>query len=268
MVIDTDTPTIALSARQLHASLDDVEVLHGVNLSIEQGRWTSIVGPNGAGKSTLLRAVAGLIPSTGTIQLQGQDLRAMPPRLRARTLAWLGQSEGGGDDLTVADVAMLGRMPHQAWLSGPRPQDHQAVEDALRMTQAWEWRDRPLGQLSGGERQRVLLARALAVQAKVLLMDEPLANLDPPHQADWLDLVRELTRQGCTVVGVLHEISIALQADCMVILQKGNVVHQGPCADSATHRALETVFDARLAVHAVQGRWMALPRSAGSQSGA
>ncbi len=132
--------------------------------------------------------------------------------------SWPGwaRTKAAADDLTVLDVAMLGRLPHQAWLRRPvgRPGRGGA---ALRQTQAWDWRERPLGQLSGGERQRVLLARALAVNAAVLLMDEPLANLDPPHQADWLLLVRSLVAQGSTVVSVLHELSMALHADEMVV---------------------------------------------------
>jgi iron complex transport system ATP-binding protein len=116
-----------------------------------------------------------------------------------------------------------------------------------------------LGQLSAGERQRVLLARALAVQAQVLLMDEPLANLDPPHQADWLELVRALVAQGRTVVSVLHEISMALHADTMVVMAQGRIAHHGPCADAQTHRAVEQVFDQRLAIHALAGQWVTLP---------
>ena len=155
---------------------------------------------------------------------------------------------------------MLGRLPHQPWLAPPSAADHTAVEQALRATQAWDWRGRTLGQLSGGERQRVLLARALAVQAQVLLMDEPLANLDPPHQADWLLLVRELVAQGKTVVSVLHEISLALQADELVLMAQGRVSYQGTCGDAATHRALEDVFEQRIAIHALAGQWVALPK--------
>jgi ABC-type cobalamin/Fe3+-siderophores transport system ATPase subunit len=174
-------------------------------------------------------------------------------------MAWLGQNESSGDDLTVLDVAMLGRLPHQPWLGSPSAADHVAVEQALRATQAWDWRHRALGQLSGGERQRVLLARALAVQAQVLLMDEPLANLDPPHQADWLAVVRDLIGQGKTVISVLHEISFALNADQMVIMARGRVIHQGDCADMATHCALQDVFDQRITIHALAGQWVALP---------
>lgn len=250
----------AIEARDLHAWLGEAEILHGVNLALPRGRWTCIVGPNGAGKSTLLKTLAGLLPCEGSVALLGRPLAGWSSRQRARTLAWLGQNEGSADDLTVWDVAMLGRLPHQAWLSPPREADRAAVERALRATQAWDWRTRSLGQLSGGERQRVLLARALAVEAQVLLMDEPLANLDPPHQADWLALVQALVREGRTVVSVLHEVGMALHADELVMVAGGRVCHQGACADPRTHRALEAVFDQRIAVHALQGQWVALPR--------
>ena len=145
-------------------------------------------------------------------------------------------------------------------LAAPSEADHAAVRHALVTTQAWDWRNRPLGQLSGGERQRVLLARALAVQAQVLLMDEPLANLDPPHQADWLLAVRELVSNGKTVVSVLHEISLALRADDVVVMAGGRVVHQGASAHAGTHVALQSVFDDRIAVHQMEGQWLAIPR--------
>ncbi len=253
------SPSIAMQATSLRAGLGNVEVLQGIDLALQAGCWTSIVGPNGAGKSTLLKVLAGLLPHSGTVTLLGQPIASLPGRVRAQQLAWMGQNEVSGDDLTVWDVAMLGRLPHQPWLAGPSAADHLAVEQALRATQAWDWRARTLGQLSGGERQRVLLARALAVQAQVLLMDEPLANLDPPHQTDWLGVVRELVRQGKTVVSVLHEISFALHADQMLIMAAGRVTHQGACADAATHRALEAVFEGRIAIHALGQQWVALP---------
>ena len=253
---------IAIHADSIRASLGNAEILHGISLTLPRGRWTSVVGPNGAGKSTLLKVLAGLLPHSGTVSLLGTPLEQLSGRERARTLAWLGQNESSADDLTVYDVAMLGRLPHQPWLSSPSAADRAAVEQALRATQAWDWRERWLGQLSGGERQRVLLARALAVQATVLLMDEPLANLDPPHQTDWILTVRELVRQGHTVVSVLHEVSVALQSDELLVLAGGNLRHQGACSDPATHRALEAVFDDRIAVHTVNGQWLALPRMA------
>ncbi len=252
-------PPSALQASGINASLGEAHILKDIDLVLSAGRWTSIVGPNGAGKSTLLKALANLLPHTGSVSLLGQPLASLPARSRAQQLAWLGQNEVTGDDLTVWDVAMLGRLPHQTWLAAPSAADHAAVEQALRATQAWDWRARTLGQLSGGERQRVLLARALAVQAQVLLMDEPLANLDPPHQADWLHMVRSLIAQGKTVVSVLHEISMALHADDMLIMAGGRITHQGACRDVSTHRALESVFDNRISIHALGPQWVALP---------
>lgn len=253
------TTASVLKAQQLKVSLAGRPVLHGLDLAIAAGQWTSIVGPNGAGKSTLLKALAGLLPIAGRVELLGQPLHSLPARTRALQMAWLGQNESTGDDLKVWDVAMLGRLPHQSWLGASSPEDHVAVEQALRATHALEWRERALGKLSAGERQRVLLARALAVQAQVLLMDEPLANLDPPHQADWLQLVRALIAQGCTVVSVLHEISMALHADTIVVMAQGRMTHHGPCADAQTHRAVEQVFDHRLTIHALAGQWVAIP---------
>ena len=253
----------ALEARQVSARLGDAEVLHNINLTLAAGRWTSIVGPNGAGKSTLLRVLAGLLAHSGAVLLGGDALDRLPGRARARRLSWLGQGgagEASANDLMVYDVAMLGRLPHQAWLAPPDAADRAAVERALRNTQAWEWRDRPLGHLSGGERQRVLLARVLAVEADVLLMDEPLANLDPPHQADWMQTARALATAGRTVVSVLHELSVALSADELVVMAHGRVVHHGACNDPTTHQVLEQVFDQRVAVHRVDNQWIALPK--------
>lgn len=242
------------------ARLGHTTVFSNLSLDLRAGRWTSVVGPNGAGKSTLLKVMAGLLPGHGQVHLLGQDLQSLPSRQRAQRLAWLGQNETVTDDLTVYDIAMLGRLPHQAWLAQASAADHAAVQQALQATQAWGWRDRPLGELSGGERQRVLLARALAVQAQVLLMDEPLANLDAPHQADWLALVRAMAAGGTTVVSVLHEIGMALQADDVVVMAAGRIEHHGPSGDPATHDALVRVFDGRIAIHRMLDQWIVLSK--------
>ena len=256
--------TAALRAEDLRVRLGAAEVLHGLDLTLAAGRWTAIVGPNGAGKTTLLKTLAHLLPYRGRVQLLGRDIAAWDHRERARAIAWLGQNEGGAEDLLAHDVVMLGRLPHQPWFASAGAADQLAVEAAMRETQCWEWRARPLGRLSGGERQRVLLARALAVQAPLLLMDEPLANLDPPHQADWLRIVRRHVARAGTALSVLHEITMALHADEMVVMDAGRVVHQGPCAHPRTHRALEQVFQQRIGVHSLAGQWVALPKETAS----
>ena len=254
--------SLALQTHQLCASLGGRRVLDHIDLNISAGRWTCVVGPNGAGKSSLLKALAGLLPHTGQVMWQGQSLNALSRSQRARQLSWLGQGEASTLDLRVWDVAMLGRLPHQAWWGAPSAQDVQMCEAALKATQAWDWRERTLGELSGGERQRVLLARAMACNAPTLLMDEPLANLDPPHQVDWLEQVHCLLDLGTTVVSVLHEIGMALHADDIVVMREGQVVHHGAGADAATHAAIEAVFGHRIRIHALDGQWVVLPRTA------
>jgi iron complex transport system ATP-binding protein len=171
----------------------------------------------------------------------------------------MGQQEHGADDLMAHDIVMLGRLPHRPWLAPPTAADQAAVQAAMQATQSWEWRARRLGSLSGGERQRVLLARALAVDAPLTLMDEPLAHLDPPHQADWMALVRGRVAAGHSVVSVLHELHLALQADHLVLMADGRIVHAGAPADAATHEALRRVFGPRLHIAQLDGRWIALP---------
>jgi iron complex transport system ATP-binding protein len=237
-----------------------------LSLQIPAGRWTCIVGPNGAGKSTLLRAMAGLptaLPVQGKVMLQGQALQSLSPPTRAQQLAWLAQDETGGLDMRVQDVVMLGRLPQQGLLGAASSQDHAACAQAMQQAKCAEFAHRLLGHLSAGQQQRVRLARALATQAKTLLLDEPLTNLDPPHQIDCVQMIRAQVAQGVTVVTVLHELPIALLADDLVLMQEGRVIHQGACQEAATHRALEAVFEGRLSVQQVMGQWVtvALPMS-------
>ena len=255
---------VALTARNINVMHGEFTAVNNVSLTLHAGEWVSLVGPNGAGKSSLLKALAGLAPAEGEVSLLGKPWAEWHRRERAQTMAWMGQAEAGQDDLTVYDVAMLGRLPHQSWLSTPSAKDHAVVEVALKTVQAWDWRTRSLGQLSGGERQRVLLARALAVQAQVYLMDEPLAGVDVPHQADWLEWVRCLTEAGAAVVSVLHELNLALQADRVWVMSEGRWVHSGLPNDKETHQALSAVFQNRLQWREWQDegvtRWVALPK--------
>lgn len=254
-----------MTAPSLHARLDRVriegsEILHGIDLAVPAGAWTAIVGPNGAGKSTLLRVLAGLQKPEGEVQLQGRALHSWSAAERARELAWMGPEEPGADDLTAHDVVMLGRLPHRAWLAPPTKADHAAVEAAMQATQSWPWRARRLSSLSSGERQRVLLARVLAVQAAVTLMDEPLAHLDPPHQAEWQALVRGLVAHGRTVVSVLHELNLALAADHLVVMDAGRVVSAASPTSPESHEALMRVFGGRLELIPHGGRWVVVVR--------
>ncbi len=249
---------IAFRADFIKASIGNTSILHGITAHFSAGRWTSVVGPNGAGKSTFLKALCGLLPCSGEIILLGQALAQWHPKERARQLAWLGQDSASVDELNVADVVMLGRLPHQAWLAAPSQADHAAVQWAMHACEVHAWSKRRVGELSAGERQRVLLARALAVQPKLLVLDEPLANLDLPHQAQWVQVMRSLVAQGTTVISVLHELQVALMADEMLIMANGQALHHGACASPATHDALRLAFGERLKVRSLDGETVVL----------
>lgn len=248
---------------QLNVYRGPCAILSELNLDIPQGKWTSIIGPNGAGKSSLLQAMTGLLKFDGSITVDDVNISSFNQKDLAKKISWLDQSSSTsdefGDSLSVYDTVMLGRLPHQGWLHLPSKTDHIVVEQALVHTDAWHLRQRPLQQLSGGERQRVLLARLLAVGSDILLMDEPLANLDPPHQADFLKWQGSLLAQGKTLVTVLHEIHFSLRADHVIMLNKGKLHFQGSSQDPATHQALIALFDGRIHLEKLGGDWIALP---------
>lgn len=247
-----------LRALELSVALGRRPVLHGITLDLQPG-WTAIVGPNGAGKSTLLRALAGLLPpSGGEVRLQGRPLAQWPAAERARQIAWLAQQGTPSGDLTVRELVALGRLPHLGLFGTPGPTDEACIDQAMQDTGCAAWAERRLGQLSGGERQRGLLARALAVQAPVLLLDEPTTHLDPPQQVAVVRLLRRLGQQG-TVLSVLHDLPLALQADRLVVLRDGRLVATGAHDDRAVHAALAEVFEQALRLERHGSRYMAWP---------
>jgi iron complex transport system ATP-binding protein len=248
----------ALRAEGLSVTLGGTAVLHGVSVDLPAG-WTAIVGPNGAGKSTLLRTLAGLLPrQAGRVWLQGRPLDDWSARERAQRVAWLAQQGQAQGDLTVRELVQLGRLPHLGLFGTPGPQDEHQVDEAMRATECAAWQHRRLEQLSGGERQRCLLARALAVQAPVLLLDEPTTHLDPPHQVAVVRLLQGLGRQG-TVASVLHDLPLALQADHVLLMQRGRVVARGTHDDPRLHAAICEVFENAVRIERVGERYIALP---------
>lgn len=251
-----------LQARDLSVQRGQATVVRGVSLAAHAGQWLAIVGPNGAGKSSLLQALAGLWPvASGEVLLQGQSGPQVSARQRARQLAWMGQTPPGDEALSVDDTVALGRLPHQGWWGWPAHSaaDREAIEQALQDTDLLALRHRALQALSGGERQRAHLARALATQAPVLLLDEPSAHLDAPHQRLLAQVLRTQAQRGCAVVSVLHELPLALAADRIAVMQSGALLACGDAGDALVHRAIETVFAQAVRIAQVDGRWTALP---------
>jgi iron complex transport system ATP-binding protein len=249
-----------LSARGVGVSLGDRAVLHDLSVSFGPG-WTAIVGPNGAGKSTLLRTLACLLaPRAGIVELDGESLARRGAQERSRQVAWLAQQGEASGELTVREVVHLGRLPHLGLFAAPGPHDEQIVQAAMRETECEAWQHRRLNELSGGERQRVLLARALAVDAPVLLLDEPTTHLDPPHQIALLRLLRRQAQAGRTVVSVLHDLPLALQADRLVVMEKGRVRAEGSCDDRGLHAVLVEVFGGAIRVERLGSQWVVVPQ--------
>ena len=248
----------ALQAQNVSVSLGGSVVLRDVSLALQPG-WTVIVGPNGAGKSTLLRGLAGLQPlDVGRVMLQGKPLAAWSVRERAQQIAWLAQQGSATGELTVRQIVQLGRLPKLGLFAEPDAQDEALVQQAMVAAECDAWPHRRLHELSGGERQRVLLARALAVDAPLLLLDEPTTHLDPPHQVALVRLFKRLARER-TVVSVLHDVPLALQADRLVVMQAGRIVAEGAVDDAAVHASLTAVFDHAIRIERFGDRFMALP---------
>ena len=259
------TPPPALSAHGLCVALGARRVLDAVRLDIFAGQWTAIVGPNGAGKSTLLAALAGLLPAqAGEVRVAGSPLRALRARERARRIAWLAQQGEAEGELPVQEVVRLGRLPHHGLLGGIDEEDERVVAAAMRETACEAFVGRRLSELSGGERQRVLLARALAVNAGVVLLDEPTAHLDAPHQHAVVRTLRRLARAGAAIVAVMHDPMLALAADRLIVLQAGSVRAAGSPEEQGVRDALGAVFAQAFSIERVtrDGRssWVALPR--------
>jgi iron complex transport system ATP-binding protein len=221
-----------ISARGLDVRYGGRAALAGVDCDLVSGELTGLIGPNGAGKTTLLRVLAGLqAPDSGEVRYDGRTASEVGRAALARRVAYLAQSGFAHWPLSVAHVVALGRLPHRRPFSPPSAADHAAVETALVAAELGELRERSIATLSGGERSRALLASALAVEADMLLADEPAAALDPLHQLRTMTLLREAARKGSGVVAVLHDLTLAARfCDRLIVLAKGRVVADGPPA--------------------------------------
>lgn len=247
---------IPLQAHALSVDLGTRRVLSRIDLSLEPGRLTVVVGPNGAGKSTLLKALAGLIePSEGKVMLDGRPVAPMRAAERARLIAYLPQNGSIAWPIPVADVAALGRLPHGEKTDALSPSGREAVAAAIRSVGLKGYEARSAMELSGGERTRVLLARALATQAPVLLADEPVAALDPRHELIVLDVLKEQARAGQTVAVIMHDLTLAARfADRIVLLDQGHVAASGAPEAVLTQAQLAASFGIAAHVSHEDGR--------------
>jgi iron complex transport system ATP-binding protein len=253
-----------LAARGVACSYGRRTVLQGFDLAAEPGTLTALLGPNGAGKSTALRTLSRLMrPDHGTVTLDGRDVWRLPRRELVRQISFTPQLEAVAWPMTVEQMVLLGRAPHRGWLRPYLREDREALRAALRQVELEDLGDRDLDTLSGGERRRALLARALAQNAGILLLDEPGAHLDLRHQIELFDLLRRLARERkVAVVLSLHDLNLAsLFADRAVLLSGGRTLAQGPTGEVLTAEHIRQAFGIAVETvpHPRGGATMVLP---------
>jgi cobalamin transport system ATP-binding protein len=231
-----------IELEDVSVDLDGRRVVDAVSLAAGDGEWLTLLGANGAGKSTLLRAVAGLVPAHGAIRVGGDEIGTLRRRELARRVAVVPQSPAVPRAMTVAEYVLLGRSPFVSYAGSESRHDIEVARAALRRLDLTDFAERDLFSLSGGERQRAILARALAQEARVLLLDEPTTALDAGRQQQVLELVDELrVEQGLTVLSAMHDLTLAGQyAGRVVLLAHGRVVVQGQASEVLT---VETIAE-------------------------
>ena len=237
-------------------------VVDDVDLEVRRGAWVALIGPNGGGKTTLLRAIARLVPFAGEVLLGGRSTADLHRRELSRLLALVPQEPSTPPWMTVGEFVLLGRTPHLGALAKEGRRDREAASRALARLDLAEYRERLLGTLSGGERQRAVVARALAQEAPIVLLDEPTAALDIGHQQQALELVDALRAESeLTLVSAMHDLTLAAQyAERMVLLDGGRVVADGAPRDVLTESLIAAHYGASIDVVPVDGRVAVVPR--------
>ncbi len=259
-----------LSLEAICVEIDGRRLVDEVSLSLERGELLGLIGPNGAGKSSLLKALAHLLPYRGEVRLDGELLSELSPRQRALRCAYLGQGDQSSWPLRLRDYVALGRLPHRgSWGLSQRlrPEDQVAIDQALAQMHLGELAQRRFDQLSGGERARARLARALAVGSPLLLADEPVAALDPFHQLNVMQLLRQQCAQGKAALVVLHDLTLASRfCDRIVLLDQGRVVDCGTTRQVLTPKNLQQVYQVQAMLGEHQKQRFVLPWSCRPQT--
>ena len=240
-----------LELKDLSVAYGAHQVITDMSLTVTQGEILAVIGPNGAGKTTLIRVISGVVlPKSGEILADGREVTGLTIQERARILAVVPQARNLPGEFSVYQAVLMGRTPHLDWFGNISEEDHHFTRLALQQCQLDELIDRPVGELSGGEQQRVLVARALAQDTPILLLDEPTTHLDIRYQTNLLNLVRELTfDRQLTVLMVLHDLNQAgLYADRVALLEKGQVFVIGEPQHVLTVENLEQVYKIHVSV--------------------
>ena len=233
-----------LRVENLHFSYGKKEVLKGLNFSVFESKVIGIIGSNGSGKTTLLKNISGYLkPTFGNIFIEDRNIRELSIKEKARYISYVPQDIRCDFQFTCYDIVMMGRMPFLKRFQSESQKDKDIVKRSMEMTNTWQFRDTMINQLSGGEKQRVYIARALAQEPKILLMDEPISHLDIKYQIEILSFVKELSKRGILVIAVLHDINLASQfCHEILIMKKGKLMDLGSPNKVITPENIKSAF--------------------------
>lgn len=236
--------SIRLNACGISVHMERARILRELTLSVFQGEFVGLIGPNGSGKSTLLRTLAGFLkPSAGEVLLDGEDMAAISRKALARKLAFVPQDLTVDFDFTVREVVGMGRHPYISRFAGENGRDREVIEKAMRETGTLHLSDRSMPSLSGGQRQMAFIAKALAQEPEVLLLDEPISALDIAHQLRVLSVIRKLCDQGLTAIAALHDLNLASRyCDRLVLIREGEVLARGSAEEVMTESCIREAY--------------------------
>ena len=240
-----------IELKHIQVSYGKREILHDIDATVAPGRITAVMGPNGCGKTTLLRCIGGLLePTSGSVGIDGQEVGSYSARALAQKVAFVRQQAQTDFEFSAFETVLMGRNPYQHHLQNESQKDWDIVEQCMKQTNTWHLRLAKPTEMSGGEMQRVMIARALAQQTPVLLMDEPVSNLDIAHQ---LEIMRLLRTTDKTVVIVIHDLNLALQfCDDLMLIHNGALLFHGRMADGLTTENIATAYGVKS--HMAEGR--------------
>jgi iron complex transport system ATP-binding protein len=237
-----------LTIQDIHFSIEDKKILDGVSIHFEPCKIHGIIGPNGSGKSTLLKNICRIWePQSGTILLQGKNYRSIPRKELSRLVTLVPQNTAVGFPISVFDIVSMGRNPHWGRFEGMKQKDREIIEQALQQTNIYALKDRNINELSGGEGQLAIIARALATEASLILLDEPTAELDIKHTLAIMHILFELRAQGKTILVTVHDLNLARKfCDTTSIIHRGKIFYTGSPAEAFSPENIKQVFDVQV----------------------
>jgi iron complex transport system ATP-binding protein len=256
-----------LEIRGIEFAYRSKPILNQINFEVQTGDFMSIIGPNGSGKSTMLRLIDGILkPQTGCILIDSKNTGSLGSAALARQVAYVPQSEGAGFPVNVFETILMGRKPHMSWT--PAEADLQKTAQVIEQLHLNDLALANLDQLSGGQRQKVLIGRALAQDTPLLLLDEPTANLDLKHQLEVLELLKNQTQKGTSVIVAIHDLNLAARYSTKIIMLRQGAIFAAGGTEILNQSNIEAVYEVQVKTLNVQGRLLVIPeRAAGEKVG-